>query len=59
MIAESIKINTSINTIYLGNLYKILYNIDHNNIGDKGAKAIAESLKINNFISSINLGNLY
>ena len=60
-IAESLKINNSINSINLGNLYKLIYYIyiGSNNIGNEGAKAIAESLKINNSIYSINLGNLY
>ena len=38
----------------------MLYNvyIGHNNIGNKGAKAIGKSLKINNSIEIIYLSNL-
>ena len=58
--AESLKVNTSIHLITLGNLYKILFNIyiDYHKIGIECSTAISESLKVTYSIYLINLDNV-
>ena len=49
-ISESLKINTSLNTLILGSVL-----CDGNQIGDEGVKAISETLQINTSLSTLNL----
>ena len=46
-LAEALKVNTTINDMYLGK----------NSIGDEGATALAEALKVNTTITTLDLRN--
>ena len=58
-ILELLDVNNFIDSIYLSNVYKILYNIyiDNTYISDEGINAIGGLLKVNNSIKSIDLSN--